>query len=282
MSEDTSCADESKLSDSERREAIRERYGAVSTSDSCCGSDNGADQTAQTSDSSCCGTSESSEARKRGYDTEQVEAVSSTGNLGLGCGNPTGLARLQSGDIVLDLGAGAGFDCFLASREVGQSGRVIGVDMTPDMVERARANAHEEGISNVEFRLGEIEHLPVPDESVDVIISNCVINLSADKQQVFSEAYRVLAPGGTIAITDVVRTAEMPSDLKTDPEAVSACVGGASSISQLEEYLETAGFEDIRIEPKSDDEFIREWLPEREPSEYVAPARIRARKPTSD
>lgn len=268
--ESTCCETGTDLEASEQRAAVRERYGTIaSEGTSCCaGTDDGCEPTAEKS-------------LERGYAEDDLEAVSSGANLGLGCGNPTAIAGLEAGDTVLDLGAGAGFDCFLAAREVGDEGRVIGVDMTPEMVARARENVAQNDASNVEFRLGEIEHLPVADASVDVVISNCVINLSPDKPQAFREAYRVLRPGGRLAISDVVLTAELPFDLRADPESVAACVGGASSISELESMLSKAEFTEITVEPKSDSaSFIHEWDEERDLSDYIVSASIEAQKPT--
>ncbi|QLD88095.1 arsenite methyltransferase [Natronomonas salina] len=269
--ESTSAGVEPGLDAAEQRAAVRERYGTIAAEGStCCG---GGQDSCESSDEA---------ALERGYAAEDVAAVASGANLGLGCGNPTAIASLEAGDVVLDLGAGAGFDCFLAAQEVGDDGRVVGVDMTPAMVEKARENAAENDASNVEFRLGEIEHLPVADASVDVIISNCVVNLSPDKPQVFREAYRVLRPGGRLAISDVVLTAELPFDLQADPESVAACVGGASSIPDLESMLSEAGFIDVAIDSKSDSEsFIREWDEERDLSDYVVSATIEAEKPTT-
>ena len=184
---------------------------------------------------------------------------------------------------MLDLGSGAGFDCFLAAQAVGATGQVIGVDMTPEMVEKARANARENGSENVAFRLGEIEHLPVSDDSVDVIISNCVVNLSPDKQQVFEEAFRVLRPGGRLAISDVVLTAEVPAGVRADPDSVASCVAGASTIDRLETMLTAAGFESIDVSPKDDsEEFIRDWDDEYDVSEFLVSAAITARNPRND
>jgi SAM-dependent methyltransferase len=198
----------------------------------------------------------------------------------LGCGNPRAIASLNTGESVLDLGSGAGFDCFLAAQEVGETGRVIGVDMTPEMVEKARENADENGSGNVEFRLGEIEHLPVADGSVDVIISNCVVNLSPNKPRVFEEAFRVLRPGGRLAISDVVLTAAVPHEVRADPESVASCVAGASTIDRLETMLTDAGFEAVAVSPKDDrDEFIREWDDEYDVSEFLVSGTIAARKP---
>jgi SAM-dependent methyltransferase len=267
MSEEQT-ADGEGLDDATQRSAVRERYGEIATESSCCGA--GAPAVDE-------------RASELGYAEGDIEGVAPGANLGLGCGNPKALAALEAGETVLDLGSGAGFDCFLAAREVGSAGRVIGVDMTPEMVERARENAEENDAGHVEFRLGEIEHLPVADRSVDVIISNCVINLSPDKPQVFREAFRALGPGGRLAVSDVVLTAEMPAELGTDPESVAACVGGASPVPELEAMLSDAGFVDIAIEPKADsEEFIREWDDERDLSEYIVAATIEAAKPPTE
>jgi SAM-dependent methyltransferase len=200
--------------------------------------------------------------------------------MGLGCGNPRAIAALKPGEVVLDLGSGGGFDCFLASREVGHSGHVIGVDMTPDMLSKARANAVKGLFENVEFRLGEIEHLPVADASVDVIISNCVINLSPNKPQVFKDAFRVLKSGGRLAISDVVATVELPDEMRTDAGLIAGCMGNASLIAELEQIMAEAGFEQIRIEPKDESrEFIKDWAPGHSITDYVVSATIEAVKP---
>jgi arsenite methyltransferase len=257
----------------EQRAAVRERYSAIarSESDGCC----------DLGSSDSCGADSLAETTERlGYSSEEADAVEGDANLGLGCGNPTAIAELRLGETVLDLGSGGGFDCFLAGRRVGSEGAVIGVDMTPEMVEKARANAEANDAGNVSFRLGEIEHLPVADATVDVIVSNCVINLSPDKAQVFEEAYRVLRPGGRLAVSDVVMTAELPVDLRADSDSVSACVAGASTIEELEGTLAAAGFEAIAVEPKGDsEEFIREWSDERDLSDYLVSATIEGRKP---
>nr|WP_135819944.1 arsenite methyltransferase [Halostella litorea] len=268
------------LSAAEQRSAVRERYASIAEEGStCCG-----DGAASTGGGGDDGPRDAA-ARSRavGYGADDVDAVDGDANLGLGCGNPTAIAGLEAGETVLDLGSGGGFDCFLAAREVGEDGRVVGVDMTPEMVETARENVAENDAGNVEFRLGEIEHLPVADGSVDVILSNCVINLSPDKPQVFREAYRVLRPGGRLAVSDVVMTADVPADLRDDPTSVAACVAGAATVPELEAMLADAGFADVAVEPKAESEaFVREWDPDRDLSEYVASARIAAEKPADD
>jgi ubiquinone/menaquinone biosynthesis C-methylase UbiE len=200
--------------------------------------------------------------------------------MGLGCGNPQAIASLAPGETVLDLGSGGGFDCFLAARAVGGTGKVIGIDMTPEMVEKARENAAKAGVSNVEFRQGEIEHLPVEDASVDVIISNCVINLSPEKRKAFREAFRVLRPGGRLAVSDIVATAPLPDDVKRDLALHVGCIAGASLIRELEEALRAAGFADISITPdERSREIIRQWAPGRRIEDSVVSASIRAVKP---
>jgi len=200
--------------------------------------------------------------------------------MGLGCGNPQAIASLKAGETVLDLGSGGGFDCFLAAKSVGETGRVIGVDMTADMVGKARQNAAKMGAKNVEFRLGEIEHLPAADASVDVIISNCVINLSPEKKNVFREAARVLKPGGRLAVLDVVAIEILPERVKKDLSLISGCIGGAEKIEDIEKMLQEAGFEDINIQPKKESrESIREWVPGYNLEDYVASATIEAKKP---
>ena len=229
----------------------------------------------------CCPTSDNAEtSRKLGYSDEELACVPEGANLGLGCGNPGAIAALKPGEVVVDLGSGAGFDCFLAGRRVGETGRVIGVDMTPEMVSKARENAHKGNVANVEFRLGEIEHLPVADASVDVIISNCVVNLSPDKPAVFRDSFRVLKPGGRLAISDVVATAPLPEKVLADMELLSACISGAADLDTLESMLAEAGFEQIEIRPVEESrEFIREWEPESKLEDFVLSATIQARKP---
>ncbi len=200
--------------------------------------------------------------------------------MGLGCGNPRAIASLRTGETVLDLGSGGGFDAFLAAAEVGRDGMVIGVDMTPAMISKARGNAAAGNYGNVEFRLGEIEHLPVADASVDVIISNCVINLSPDKSQVFRDAYRVLKPGGRLAISDVVASTELPESIKSDMTLHSACIAGASTVEEIADLLAQAGFIAVNITPKDESrEFIKDWAPGRNIEDYVLSADIQAHKP---
>lgn len=206
-----------------------------------------------------------------GYSESDLEGVPLESNMGLGCGNPIAIAALKEGEIVLDLGSGGGFDCFLARQQVGETGYVIGVDMTPEMIKLARENAEESGYNNIEFRLGEIEHLPVADEAVDVIISNCVINLSLEKQQVFNEAYRVLKPGGRISASDVVATAELPAEVKQDLASLAGCIAGAEYVENIQVMLEQAGFENTRLIPKDNSRtIIKSWAPENNLEDYVA------------
>jgi SAM-dependent methyltransferase len=222
-----------------------------------------------------------SSSRDLGYSDEELGAVPDGADLGLGCGNPQAIAALRPGERVLDLGSGAGFDAFLAARQVGPGGSVLGVDMTAAMVAKARGNAATAGITNVEFRRGEIEHLPVRDASIDVIMSNCVINLSPDKAAVFAEAFRVLAPGGRLAISDIVALAPLPDNPAADVVAYTGCIAGAAVVSDLRQMLRDAGFADVRIEVKpSSRGIISGWLPGRGAEDYVASASIEAIKPS--
>ncbi len=264
--------------ENEIREAVRKRYAKIASAKStileeCCSS---------VESKYCCIAQEEYDLRSLsiGYTMDELNQVPENSNLGLGCGNPQAIARLKEGEIVVDLGSGAGFDVFLAARQVGEKGKVIGIDMTPDMITKARNNAEKIDFQNVEFRLGEIEHLPVADETVDVIISNCVINLSPEKQQVFDEAFRVLKHGGRLAISDVVNLKELPVLLKTDMELYGACISGASSIIEINKMLENAGFTGIKITPKEESkEVIRNWNSENKFDEYVISANIEAVKP---
>jgi len=232
--------------------------------------------------SPCCGSAiaDSSDLnRMMGYAREDLDDVVEGANLGLGCGNPTAIGTLRPGEVVLDLGSGGGFDCFLAARKVGDQGRVIGVDMTPEMLSKARENAVRMEAANVEFRLGEIEHLPVADNSVDVIISNCVINLSPEKAQVFTEAFRVLKPGGRLMISDVLATAEIPDALRQQAAMLTGCVAGAEHVDRIRKMLAAAGFREVRIDLKDySKKLIREWFPASRAEDYVASADIEAVK----
>ena len=234
---------------------------------------------------SCCGTTDDAAinaiiSTRIGYSQAERDQVPSGADMGLGCGNPKAIAALKPGEVVVDLGSGGGFDCFLAVQEVGRTGQVIGVDMTPDMVSKARANAVKGKYENVEFRLGEIEHLPVADATADVIISNCVINLSPDKPQVFRDAFRVLKAGGRLAIADVVATVELPEEMRHDAQLIAGCMGNASLIGDLEKMMRDAGFEKIRIQPKDESKaFIKDWAPGSKITDYVVSATIEAVKP---
>ncbi|MCP4287333.1 MAG: arsenite methyltransferase [Gammaproteobacteria bacterium] len=236
-------------------------------------------------ESSCCGVSDDAAinvviSKRLGYSESDISKVPKGADMGLGCGNPKAIAALRTGEIVVDLGSGGGFDCFLSSQEVGETGCVIGVDMTPDMLSKARNNAKKGKYANVEFRLGEIEHLPIADNEADVIISNCVINLSPDKPQVFREAFRVLKPGGRLAISDVVATASLPEEMRNDAGLISGCMGNASLIEELVRMIEGAGFSDVRIEPKNESkEFMRDWAPGSEVMDYIVSATIEGVKP---
>ncbi|MDV2989048.1 MAG: arsenite methyltransferase [Dehalogenimonas sp.] len=225
------------MKDTEIKSYVKERYGGIARSGGGCGCGSG-----------CCGSpAPDTIAKVIGYAEEDLAAVPDGANLGLGCGNPTAIAALQPGETVLDLGSGAGFDAFLAARQVGPTGQVIGVDMTPDMLSRAKANAVKGGFSNVEFRQGEIENLPVASGTVDTIISNCVINLSPDKPKVFAEAFRVLKPGGRIAVSDIVLTEALPDYVRDSVSAYTACVAGAILKEEYLDALRQAGFQNIEI-----------------------------------
>ncbi|MGO9310448.1 MAG: arsenite methyltransferase [Spirochaetia bacterium] len=252
-----------KFGPEEIRTSVRERYGAVARNQ---GSECGCS-------SSCCSPA-------LGYTAEEVASAPEGANLGLGCGNPQALAALKPGETVLDLGSGGGFDCFLAAKSVGALGTVIGVDMTPEMLALSRRNAGKGASANVEFRLGEIEHLPVADACVDVIISNCVINLSTDKPQVFREAFRVLKSGGRLAVSDMVASGKLPEELQGDIASYSACVAGASPVGELAAMIKAAGFTKVRIDPKEESRsFVKDWAPGKDIENYVLSATIEAVKP---
>lgn len=221
------------------RKVVREGYAKIAKQgDPCC-----------VPTHSGCGNPDSAKeiSKKLGYTEEELKSVPEGSNLGLGCGNPVSLASLKEGETVLDMGAGAGFDCFLAADKVGKKGKIIGVDMTPEMVEKARENAEKSGADNVEFRLGEIENLPVADNSVDAVISNCVINLSPDKRRVFIEAFRVLKSGGRLMISDIVLLNELPEEIRNSVEAYVGCVSGTVLKEEYLKAIEEAGFQDVKI-----------------------------------
>jgi SAM-dependent methyltransferase len=287
MSDQSSCCEPSCCSEEpasqqnkqsdDIRNKVRESYAKVAEANNnneSCGIE-----------SSCCGVSDDIDINtlnslRLGYSDDDLDSVPEGADMGLGCGNPRAIAGLSAGETVVDLGSGGGFDAFLAAREVGIRGKVIGIDMTPTMISKARNNADKANFENVEFRLGEIEFLPIADNTADVIISNCVINLSPNKAQVFIEAYRILKVGGRLAISDVVASCEMPEEMKNDPELYAGCMAGASLIDDLEAYMQNAGFKEIKITPKDDSrDFIKDWAPGKNVTDYVLSAHIEAIKP---
>jgi len=227
------------MQDEAIRKKVREGYGAIAKAESsCCGP----------TKSCCSGPSLAEQVSKSiGYRDEDIEGVPDGANLGLGCGNPVAMASLKEGEVVLDLGSGAGFDCFIAANKVGRSGKVIGVDMTAEMLEKARENAHKGDYHNVEFRLGEIEHIPAADNSVDVVISNCVINLSPDKTAVFNEAFRVLKPGGRLMVSDIVLEGELPDVVRKSAAAYVGCISGAALKEDYLSLIREAGFTEVDV-----------------------------------
>jgi SAM-dependent methyltransferase len=259
-----------------QKELVRARYGGIAEAagnTSCCAPA-----------ASCCGPTAdpAGKSREMGYSEAELAAVPEGANLGLGCGNPQAIAALKPGEIVIDLGSGAGFDCFLAAGQVGATGRVIGVDMTHEMLKKARENAAKIDAGNVEFRLGELENLPVADNTADVILSNCVINLVPDKAQVYREAFRALKPGGRLAISDVVNKAPLPTRLKEGPTLLCGCIAGAATVAENETWLAEAGFVDIRVTPKAESrELISTWAPGSSIEEFVVSAIVEARKPVA-
>lgn len=238
-------------------------------------------------ESSCCGVSSDGDlntivSTRMGYSEEDVNSTPEGADMGLGCGTPKSIANIQKHETVLDLGSGGGFDCFLAAAELAGTGKVLGVDMTPAMLSKARLNIEKTEFTNVEFRLGEIEHLPVANETVDVIISNCVINLSPNKPQVFNDAFRVLKEGGRLAISDVVASAPLPEDIKNDKDLLSGCMAGASTIEELVQMMSDSGFKEITITPKDESRsFIKDWAPGTNIEEFVLSAYIQAVKPAA-
>lgn len=274
------------------RQNVRQSYGTIATqggydkgaaiAQSCCSGP--AENKKEDNLSGCgCGSKAFSPekiSRVLGYSKEDLKAAPDGANLGLGCGSPKTIAGIQKGETIVDLGSGGGFDCFLAAMETGAAGRVIGVDMTPEMISRARMNKEKANADNVEFRLGEIEHLPVKDNFADLIISNCVINLSPEKPQVFKDAFRVLKPGGRIAVSDIVALKPLPEEIKNDLVMISACIGGAATMEDTTTMLTKAGFEKIKITTqKLDQELVDAFLPGICTGEYVASAYIQAQKP---
>jgi len=259
-----------KKNENHIREQVRTRYSEIAKeSGSCC-------------ESSCCGSTPLGNpefSTRLGYSSDELSAVPDGANMGLGCGNPQAIAQMKPGEVVVDLGCGGGFDCFLAAKQVGDTGKVIGVDMTPEMLAKARDNACKGDYANVEFRLGEIEHLPVADNSVDVIISNCVINLSPAKEQVFRETYRVLRQNGRLAVSDVVAIAPLPNEVRQNMDVHCGCVAGAAQVTEIEQMLTDLGFSEVFIEIKEgSDTFIRDWFPGSGMEKYVRSAVITAVK----
>lgn len=271
---------------------VRDGYGKIATgAGSCCGTTSG-----------CCGSSGDDAAklaRHIGYTPAELAALPEGANLGLSCGNPNALAALQPGEVVLDLGAGGGFDVFIAGRKVGPAGRAIGVDMTAEMLAKARANVaayrEQTGWDNVEFRLGEIEHLPVPDASVDAVISNCVINLSPDKPQVWREIARVLKPGGRVAVSDLALCQPLPAAIRESVEALVGCVAGAVLVAETDAMAQAAGLAEIQLNPKSDyidgmvdwqdplyQRIISQLPAGTRPGDFITSLEVTARKPAAD
>lgn len=257
------------------KRVVRSAYGTVaeaSNQSKCCGNSR-----------SCCGVSakpDDAYSKELGYSLEEFASVPEGSNMGLGCGNPQTIAALKPGEVILDLGSGGGFDAFLAAKKVGPTGKVYGVDMTPEMLSKARNLAEKNGYRNVEFLLGEIEHLPLPNNSVDVIISNCVVNLSTSKSQVFNEAFRVLKEGGRIAISDIVAYKPLPKEMIENNELYCNCISGAITIAEIKLILSNLGYIDIAIEPQENSRmFIKDWVPGYDTENYVVSAKIKATKP---
>lgn len=268
------AANTAKNTEDVKRE-VRSAYGGVAEANNqnkSCGNSR-----------SCCGVSakpDSGYSQELGYSQEDLNSVPEGCNMGLGCGNPQAIASLKPGEVVLDLGAGGGFDVFLAAKQVGPKGKVYGVDMTPEMISKARDNASKNGYKNVEFLLGEIEHLPLPNNTVDAIISNCVVNLSTNKESVFNESFRVLKEGGRLAISDMVASKPLPSEMINNKELYCNCISGAITINELKNILAKAGFTDIVIEPQENSRmFIKDWVPGSDAENYVVSAKIKAVKP---
>ena len=265
--------------------------GGSPAASSCCEQSTGETPTAQRSSccdvptvSSCCETAQAKDSTSDSshqfvYTKENLQNAPDGSYLGLGCGNPLASALVKPGETVLDLGSGGGVDCFLAARQVGEHGHVIGVDMTPEMVSKARENSEKSDYENVEFRLGEMENLPVADESVDVVISNCVINLSPDKPRVYSEVFRALRPGGRLVVSDMVSRAPVPNDIQNDPSLYVGCIAGASFVDDLKDMLSEAGFKKSSIQFKDEDhEIANDQLTKENIRDFVSPATVEAAK----
>lgn len=268
------AANTAKNTEDVKRE-VRSAYGGVAEANNqnkSCGNSR-----------SCCGVSakpDSGYSQELGYSQEDLNSVPEGCNMGLGCGNPQAIASIKQGEVVLDLGAGGGFDVFLAAKQVGPKGKVYGVDMTPEMISKARDNASKNGYKNVEFLLGEIEHLPLPNNTIDVIMSNCVVNLSTNKENVFNESFRVLKEGGRLAISDMVASKPLPPEMINNKELYCNCISGAITTVELKNILAKAGFTDIVIEPQENSRtFIKDWVPGSDAENYVVSAKIKAVKP---
>ncbi len=265
----------SKMDINQILQAVRNHYGKAAQHAGECGP--------SSASAGCCGGGQDNPSEAGGalgYTAEQMQGVAEGANLGLGCGNPNAFSQLKQGDIVLDLGSGGGIDCFIAAKAVGDTGRVIGVDMTPEMIALAQQNAEKMKTANVEFRQGQIEQLPVESESVDVILSNCVINLSPDKEAVFREAYRVLKPTGRLAVSDVVTTGPLPQHWLDDISKLTGCIAGAMTVDDLKAVLSAVGFQDIQIFMESQSrQLIEHWLPGSGVEHHIVSARIEAIKP---
>jgi len=286
------------MSPDEIKNEVKSKYGDVARGrkksccepkSPCCGGSMGAETTSETDVNYASSPREI--AKKLGYTDEELALLPSDANLGLGCGNPTAIASLKPGETVLDLGSGAGMDCFLAAAKVGTSGRVIGVDMTPEMIEKANRNLRKANFVNIEFRLGEIEDLPVDDNSVDIVISNCVLNLVPDKLQAFREIYRVLKPGGRIAVSDIVKLRKLPDAIENDTDSLSACISGALLFTDYLAAISDAGLRDIKVVSKEDfgemfaategpvSEKMKKTFADGNPRGYIASIKVTAVKP---
>ncbi|MDH5721171.1 MAG: arsenite methyltransferase [Spirochaetia bacterium] len=262
-----------KLTPEEIKNEVRKAYSQTAQNQSCCGP--------SVSSSCCAPQADSTEISSLlGYSDDEIKQGVEGSNLGLGCGNPQALAGMKKGETVLDLGCGAGFDSFLAAKNVGDTGNVIGVDMTPEMIYKARENLLKSNYDNIEFRLGELENLPVADNLIDVIISNCVINLSPEKEKVFQEAFRVLKSGGRLAISDVMTISKLPEEIKNDPQFMAGCVSGAESKEFMENTLRKTGFVDVSVDIKTESkDLIEKWFPGNDLYKYIASGTIEAKKP---